>query len=280
MSERAHNPRQTALAPCVLEARGLAVGYDGVALVRDVSLAVRAGQVVTLIGPNGGGKSTILKTVAGLVPALGGEVRLGDKPLGQLSARERAQSMAVMLTERRTLELTTCWDVVSAGRYPHTGWLGVLGEQDRAEVRSAMELVGAWEMRDRDVTHLSDGQLQRVLLARAICQRASVLLLDEPTSHLDIRYQIELLSILRRLLREREVGVLMALHELPLARAVSDWLVCVRDGRVMCEGTPDQVFGSGAIDDLYGLARGTYDPATGAVTLPAGGGTEGEVCDA
>ncbi len=251
-----------------LHVRGLCAGYDGVALVRDVSLAVRAGQVVTLIGPNGSGKSTVLKTVAGLIPAVGGEVVLEGRPLGQLSARERARSRAVLLTERRRPEYTTCGEMVAAGRYPHTGALGILGQADRDEVRAAMELVGAWDLRDKDIRRVSDGQRQRVLLARAICQRTPVLLLDEPTSHLDIRHQIDLLVVLRRLVAEREVGVLMALHELPLARAVSDWLVCVRDGRVLLEGTPDQVFGSKTMEELFDLQPGTYDPVTGAVRLP------------
>lgn len=259
--------KQTEQHVPALEARGLAVGYDGVPLVCAVDLAVQPGQIVTLIGPNGAGKSTILKTLAGRLPALAGAVCMAGRPLAQFSAHERALQMAVMLTERQRTELLTCLDVVEMGRYPHTGRLGVLSEADRACVREAMELVEVWDLRHADFMRLSDGQRQRVMLARAICQEPRIMVLDEPTSYLDVRFQIDLLRVLRALAATKGVGIVMSLHELPLAFQVSDWVVCVREGAIMAQGTPVQMFVSEVIDTLYDLEPGVFDPKTGGLRL-------------
>jgi iron complex transport system ATP-binding protein len=247
----------------------LSVGYDGAALIEQIELEVKPGRIVTLIGPNGAGKSTILKTLAGSLPSVAGRVYLSGKPLDELTSHERALEMSVMLTERLTTELLTCADIVEAGRYPHTGRLGVLDDNDRAAVDEAMRLVAVKDLSDRDFMHVSDGQRQRVLLARAICQEPAVLLLDEPTSYLDIKYQIDLLRILRTLADEKQVAIVMSLHELQLARIVSDEIVCIKGPRVFASGTPEEMFVPQVIDDLYDLPAGCYDPATGAVTLSA-----------
>ena len=251
----------------VIQTEGLVVGYDGVPLIDGVSINVEPGEVVTLIGPNGGGKSTILKTIAGHLAPLGGSVYLSGKPLSKLSAHELALELSVMLTERLRTELLTCADIVETGRYPHTGRLGILDDADRQAVREAMETVHVWDLRERDFMQISDGQRQRILLARAICQRPRVMMLDEPTNYLDIHYQIELLNILRRLVAGREVGIIMSLHELPLARKVSTRVVCVKGEHIFAVGSPDEVFVPEVIDALYDLEPGTYDPATGAIRL-------------
>ena len=172
-----------------------------------------------------------------------------------------------MLTERLRTELLTCADIVETGRYPHTGRLGILDDADRQAVREAMETVHVWDLRERDFMQISDGQRQRILLARAICQRPRVMMLDEPTNYLDIHYQIELLNILRRLVAGREVGIIMSLHELPLARKVSTRVVCVKGEHIFAVGSPAEVFVPEVIDALYDLEPGTYDPATGAIRL-------------
>jgi iron complex transport system permease protein len=253
----------TPFGPQVLAAQGLSVGYDGVPLVRDIDLAVRSGQVVTLIGPNGAGKSTLLKTLAGALDGVDGVASLCGEPLDQLSEHERALRRAVLLTDKPTTELLTCEDVVGMGRYPYTGRLGVLGDEDRDKVREAMELLEVAELADADFMQLSDGQRQRVMLARALCQEPRVLLLDEPTTYLDIRYQVSLLRTLAQLVRERGLAVVMTLHELSLARQASDWLVCIKDGAVVAQGTSADVFVDEVILDLYDLAPDTFDSASG-----------------
>ncbi|MCR8907057.1 ABC transporter ATP-binding protein [Thermophilibacter sp. ET337] len=264
------------------------MGHGQRALVRDVCLAVRPGRVVALIGPNGSGKTTILRTVAGQLRALGGVVELFGRVLDEVPATERAQEMAVMLTGRPSTELLTCRDVVEAGRYPFTGRLGVLGEKDHEAVRAALEATGTAELTERDFAHISDGQRQRVLLARALCQEPRVLLLDEPTSYLDVRSQLEMLQLLRREARERSMAVVASLHEIDLAQKAADHVICIRDGRVMCQGAPDEVLTAERVAELYDLGPGAYDPAFGSVELArpegdpevfviAGGGT-GAAC--
>lgn len=262
MNVRAPIPENVRLAVRALEA-----GYDGIPVVGGVSLDVAAGEIVTLIGPNGSGKSTILKTVAAQLQPLGGAVYLSGKPLDELSPHELALELSVMLTERLRTELLTCADIVETGRYPHTGRLGVLSQEDRRAVRDAMQTVHVWDLRERDFMQISDGQRQRILLARAICQRPRVMLLDEPTNYLDIHYQIELLNILRRLVASHRVGVLMSLHELPLARRVSTRVLCVKGEGIVAAGRPDEIFVPAVIDALYDLEPGTYDPVSGDIVL-------------
>ena len=182
-------------------ADGLAVGYDGDALIERIAFTLDSGDVLTLIGPNGAGKSTILKTIARHLKPLAGQVRLGGRALVDLSSRELARELAVVLTDRLRTEMLTCQDIVETGRYPYTGRMGLLDEDDRATVERYMKLTSTWEIRDRDFMRISDGQKQRVLLARALCQEPRVILLDEPTSFLDVRYQVELLGILRTMPR-------------------------------------------------------------------------------
>lgn len=182
-----------------------------------------------------------------------------------------------MLTGRPSTELLTCRDVVETGRYPFTGRLGVLGEKDHEAVRAALEATGVAELAERDFSHISDGQRQRVLLARALSQEPRVLLLDEPTSYLDVRSQLEMLQLLRREARERGIAVVASLHEIDLAQKAADHVICVRDGNAIFQGAPEEVFTAERMAELYGLEPGAYDPAFGSVELARPEG-EPEVC--
>ena len=192
-----------------LRTENLAAGYDGKAWIREISIHASRGEIVTLIGPNGAGKSTILKSIAGQLKPVGGVVSLDGRMMEQWPETEIARRMAVMMTERMQPELMTCFDVAAMGRYPHTGRFGILSETDRAIVREALAMVHAEELEDREFSRISDGQKQRILLARAICQQPQIILLDEPTSFLDIRHKMELLTILKTLVRKKQVAVLM-----------------------------------------------------------------------
>ena len=256
-------------------ARELAIGYGKTPLLSDICLGVQPGQILTLIGPNGAGKSTLLKTLAGQLAPMGGTVLLAGKDLTAYTGTERAKKLALMAPHSRRMELTTCFDFVSAGRYPYTGRLGILSAGDRQQVHRALELVGAAQLADRDFNRISDGQRQRILLARALCQQPEVILLDEPTSFLDIKGKIELLTILKELAHTGQLAVILSLHELELAEKIADTVVCVSPAGVSGVLTPEQAFQPENIRALYGLTEQQYTalfgtPEPEAEKAPAG----------
>lgn len=250
----------------------MAVGYGKVPLIEEIEIHVKRGEIVTLIGPNGAGKSTILKSMIRQLGLIGGTVFLDGVSMHGMPEKEIAKRMSVLMTERIHPELMTCEDVVATGRYPYTGHLGILSDADREKVRESMELVHAWELAGRDFTEVSDGQRQRILLARAICQEPNVIVLDEPTSFLDIRHKLELLTILKNLVRDKNVAVLMSLHELDLAQKLSDYIVCVNENSIERCGTPEEIFTSSYITELYKITKGSYHAELGCLEMePAGG---------
>ena len=259
----------------------MTVGYDGKPLIRDIEIRLNRGEILTLIGPNGAGKSTILKSLTRQLKLVGGTVYLDQKLMSQMSGKEVAQKLAVVTTERIRPELMTCEDIVATGRYPYTGTLGILSEGDWEKVHKAMEMVHALDFKDRDFTEISDGQRQRILLARAICQEPEVIVLDEPTSFLDIRHKLELLSILKKMVLEHHTAVLMSLHELDLAQKISDYVICVHGDRIEKYGTPEEIFTSEYIHHLYGITTGSYNAAFGCLEMekPKGKPTLVEMSD-
>ena len=256
------------MAAYYFQTKNLAVGSDGQTLIRDITIDVEKGEIVTLIGPNGAGKSTILKSITRQLKTIAGTVTIDRADLKRLSLKELATRMAVVLTERMKPELMTCRDIVATGRYPYTGRLGILTAEDEAKVDSAMEAVHALELSDRDFNAISDGQRQRILLARAICQEPEIIILDEPTSFLDIRHKLELLSILRGMAKEKGITVIMSLHEIDLAQKVSDKILCVKGETIDAYGTPEQVFEEENIRALYDIEQGFFDPCFGSIELP------------
>lgn len=257
----------------------LAAGYGKRPVAEGLSFHAGRGEIVTLIGPNGAGKSTILKTISGGLAPLGGELVLDGVPMERIPRKERARKLAVVFTEKIQGELMTCRDVAAAGRYPYTGRLGLLSEEDQRAVDQALELVHGTDLRDRPFDRISDGQRQRIMLARALCQEPEMILLDEPTSHLDVKYKLEFLSLLREMARKKDLSVLMSLHELDLAERISDRVVCIKDGRMDRCGTPEQVFTPGYVEELFGMTAGRFDAAGGAVefSVPGGAGRPEEL---
>ena len=245
----------------------LTVGYDKKPLIKDICIGIEKGEIVTLIGPNGSGKSTILKSITRQLKLVGGNVEFDGKNLHELSFRELSTKMAVVLTERMKPELMTCHDIVATGRYPYTGRLGMLTREDEEKVEKAMRAVHAEELGGRDFNAISDGQRQRVLLARAICQQPQIILLDEPTSFLDIRHKMELLTILKTLVRKKQVAVLMSMHELDLAQKVSDYIVCVGENKIWKCGMPEEIFTAANMEALFGIRAESYQAEYGSVEL-------------
>lgn len=231
----------------------LTVGYNGKPLIDQIQVGIHKGEIVTLIGPNGSGKSTILKSITRQLKILGGKVLYEENDLHKLSYKELSTRMAVVLTERMRPELMTCHDIVATGRYPYTGRLGILSREDEDKVDEAMRIVHAEELGSRDFNAISDGQRQRVLLARAICQEPEIIVLDEPTSFLDIKYKLEFLSVLQKLARTGRLAVIMSLHELDLAERISDKVVCIKGDKVDRFGSPQEVFTPGYIRELFDI---------------------------
>ena len=252
----------------------LSVGYNGKALIRDICIDIKKGDIVTLIGPNGAGKSTFLKRITRQLSLIRGRVIFDQQDLHAMNYRELSQKMAVVLTERLKTDLLTCYDIVASGRYPYTGKLGLLTEEDERMVDEAMEVVHAAELGPKDFNAISDGQRQRVLLARAICQDPEIIILDEPTSFLDIRYKLELLSILRNMAKKKGITVVMSLHEIDLAEKISDRIICVKGDRIYRYGSPEDIFREDMIRQLYSLDNGFFDPLFGSIELPAPGAGE------
>lgn len=256
------------MADYYFQMQDLTVGYNGKPLIHDICIGIEKGEIVTLIGPNGSGKSTILKSITRQLRVIGGKVYFADKNLHKLSYKALSTQMAVVLTDRMKPELMTCHDVVATGRYPYTGRLGILSREDEEKVDSAMEAVHAQELGGRDFNAISDGQKQRVLLARAICQEPEIIILDEPTSFLDVRHKLELLSILRGMAKEKKITVIMSLHEIDLAQKISDKIMCVKGDVISHYGVPEEIFREEIIRDLYEIDNGFFDPCFGSIELP------------
>ena len=280
----------------LLKTESLSAGYEGRAVLYDVSFSLCRGEIMVVVGPNGAGKSTLLKTISGLLPPIGGDVelatctgdpefatragdpelasRVGDPDLTEadsgvgktfigtsifsMDPMERARHMSLLLTDKRMAELMTCRDVVEMGRYPYTGRLGILSQNDLEVVDEVMERLSIKKLSDMFFDKISDGQRQRVLLARALCQKPRILILDEPASYLDIRYQLELLDILRQL-ADDGLSVIMSMHELSLVKRIADRLLCVKDGYARMVEDTEGFYENGGMGELFDIPDDKLD---------------------
>jgi iron complex transport system ATP-binding protein len=243
------------IAGAALRTRDLTVGYRARHLTRAVleriNVTVSRGELVCLLGPNGIGKSTLLRTLAAMQPALAGRVELDDHDTRMLTAGELARRLAVVLTDRSVVDGLTARRVVELGRYPHLGWFGVLSRRDCVAVDAALAAVGASHLSDHEMARLSDGERQRVMIARALAQQPSVLLLDEPTAFLDLPSRVELMALLRELTRREHVLAILSTHDLELALRVADVVWLVMPGGELASGAPEDVMLSGAINAAF-----------------------------
>ena len=249
-----------------LAARNLSAGYAA-PIVQGVEIDLAAGTLTALIGPNGSGKSTILKSLCGRLRPLAGTVIVEGAELASLRERDLARTLAVHDTSRPSPELLTCRDVVEAGRFPHTGRFGSLTHADRDAVQEALALCHIEDICERNFATLSDGQRQRALIARAICQEPRVLILDEPTSYLDVSSQLEMLQMLRRLARTRGICIIASLHELALAQKAADHVIAVARGGIAFQGSAREAFTQEHMANLYGIDPSSFNPAFGSFEM-------------
>lgn len=259
----ASEPRPT------LRADDLTIGYDGRTrrhvVAEHLDLALAPGRLVCLLGPNGAGKSTLLRTLGGMQPPLGGTVRLGDEPLDALPPRMLARCLSVVLTERSQPGMLTAYALVALGRHPHTGWLGHLAEADHEAVAEALATVGAADLAHRQVAELSDGERQKVWIARALAQEPTVMLLDEVTAFLDLPRRVEVMALLRRLAHDAGRAVLLSTHDLDLALRTADRLWLLDAEGTLHIGAPEDLVLDGTFEAVFAgeglafdLVHGTF----------------------
>ena len=210
----------------------LTVGYDGKPLIREINIQLKKGEILTLIGPNGAGKSTILKSITRQLATISGTVYLDKEKMAKMTNKEVSQKLAVVLTERMRPELMTCEDIVATGRYPYTGTLGILSAEDKTKVKKSMETVHAWDLKDRDFTAISDGQRQRILLARAICQEPEIIVLDEPIGGVDpAAREVILDTILENYSPDQTI--LIATHLIADIERIFSTVVFIKNGQIV-----------------------------------------------
>jgi iron complex transport system ATP-binding protein len=231
----------------------------------DINVVLRAGELTCLIGPNGAGKSTLLRTLAGLQPALAGQVLLCGDDVRHLNAKEVAQRLSMVLTDRADVGNLTAYEVVSLGRNPYTNWLGQLTPQDQATTQWAAKSVGISHYAQRRFDELSDGERQKVMIARALAQEPRVIILDEPTAFLDLPHRIEILCLLRDLARAQpQRAILLSTHDLDLALRTADFLWLLSPDKPLLVGAPEDLVLRGAFDEAFSRHVVAFDPLTGA----------------
>jgi len=251
----------------LLETRDLDIGYRNRKKISRVAsglrLQVKTGELICLAGQNGAGKSTLLRTLAGVQKPLSGKVLLDGSEIISHSQTSIAKKLGLVLTEKAEAEGFSVRDIVALGRFPHTDWKGILTPADQYKVDNALNIVGADPLSGRLFTHLSDGEKQKVMIARAIAQETDIILLDEPTAFLDLLRKIEIINILRDLASSGTKGILMAIHDISLALQYADriWLFEPEGGII--EGSPEDLVLSGAIERAFSSEKLTFDPVSG-----------------
>jgi len=237
----------------MLKIQSLSVDYGSRRILHDVSFDVQSGEVLALIGPNGAGKSTLIRAVSGVIPIVGGQVRTNGDNFADLAPVARARYVATVPQAVAMPPAYTVWETVLFGRTPYLGFLGQPSQKDEETARRALERVSALTLADRRVGELSGGEQQRVLLARALCQSTPILLLDEPTAHLDLQYQVNLLELVHELAHRDNLAVLVALHDLNLAAHYADRVALMVAGTIKALGKPEEVLKSQLIEEAYCL---------------------------
>jgi iron complex transport system ATP-binding protein len=256
-----------------LRTDAVTLGYDGRPVVDRLSLTVPDERLTVLVGPNACGKSTLLRGMSRLLRPRGGSVLLDGRAIHREPTREVARTLGLLPQSPTAPDGIVVADLVSRGRQPHQHWWSPWSEEDEAAVAAALGQAGVTDLAEREVASLSGGQRQRVWIAMALAQRTDLLLLDEPTTYLDVAHQVEVLDLLTRLVREAGRTVVAVLHDLNQAARYADHLVAMRDGRVVAEGHPSEVVDAGLVHEVFGLHSKVIDcPVTGSplvIPLPA-----------
>lgn len=250
----------------VLQTQQLTIGYPKHTVSQNIDVQLFAGEFVCLIGPNGAGKTTLMRTLAGMLSPLAGQVQLLGDDVRKLDSRVLAQRLSVVLTDRIDVGLLSGYALVALGRHPYTDWTGQLSPQDESVVRWAVDAVSASEIAARPVNELSDGERQKLMIARALAQQPAVMILDEPTAFLDLPRRVEILQLLRKIARETKRAILLSTHDLDLALRNADriWLMPKNDSLTV--GAPEDLVLTGAFEQAFQSEGVQFDKRTGSFT--------------
>lgn len=252
----------------LLQASRLSIGYkkgskEEKVLAGPLDLEIHAGQLICLLGPNGAGKSTLIRTLAGLQPALAGAVETGGKNITRLQPKERAKRLSMVLTGRVEASNLNVYAVIALGRFPYTNWLGTMQPEDRDIVEWAMQLTDTTSFANRKLSELSDGESQKVMLARALVQDTPVIILDEPTAHLDLPNRITLMRLLHQLTKTTGKGILLSTHDLDLALQSADQVWLLPSDGVLTKGAPEDIVLNGAFEAAFHKEGFAFDKTSG-----------------
>lgn len=237
----------------MLEIRNISVAYHRQVALKDLSLVAKPGEILAIIGPNGAGKTTLINAASGVLPLSKGSIHVNNQDILSLSSKNRAQTIAVVPQARSLPAAFTVFQTVLLGRTPYLGWMGKPSQEDTSKVQAALERVNLDSIAHRSIGAISGGEQQRVLLARALAQATPILMLDEPTAHLDIRYQSGFLDVVQELATEQRLTILMALHDLNLAAIYAHRILLLVEGRMIAINTPNKVLTSETLSAAYGV---------------------------
>lgn len=246
----------------IVTTRQLTIGYPGTPLSHDLNLTLQQGQLTCLLGPNGVGKSTLLGTLAGYLTPLSGDIFIDGQESRSISVKQRSQLVSVVLTDRIHADNLTVHALVATGRSPYTGFWGNLSARDEAIVRDSLDMVGMNSFTERQYASLSDGEKQKVLIAKAIAQQTPVIILDEPTAFLDYPSKVRTLVLLRKLAHETGKAILLSTHDMEQSLALADSLWLMTPRHQVLTGTVDQLSRDGSLSTCFDCPEMTYNPLT------------------
>ena len=246
----------------ILDIQNLKIGYKGHVVSENVNFKLMSGELCAIVGINGIGKSTLLRTLGNLQTNLGGSMKLEERELSTYSVRDLSKKISLVLTEALGTKNLTVQELISIGRQPYTNWIGSLTPNDKKEIANALQGFDLMPLKDKKCHELSDGQLQRVLIARAMVQNTPLILLDEPTTHLDLAHKITIFKLLRNLAHENRKTILLTTHEIELAIQLADKIL-VLDGKENPFGEPCQLIENGSFSKLFPKDTVEFDAKTG-----------------
>ncbi len=251
----------------LMETRKLSIGYSldkgAKVLGEAIDLKLTKGSFIALLGPNGSGKSTLIKTLSGLLKSLAGDVFVDGVNLNDIAKTQRAKKISVVLTDPISTPGLSVYDVVSLGRFPYTNWLGKLTTKDEEIIESSLQLVDMQSFANRALQTLSDGEKQRVMIAKALAQQSEIVILDEPTAHLDLINRVEIMKLLRKLAHEQNRAILISTHELDLAMQSADMLWLMRADKQISVGAPEDLILNQSMQDVFAQSSVDFDHITG-----------------